>query len=44
MSHPLDKDALYHCSCGSWHYKWEVGPFLPCAGNKLPKKKISPRR
>lgn len=27
MSHPLDTDALYHCSCGEWHVK--AG--LPCA-------------
>lgn len=28
MSHPLDTDALYHCACGDWHYKWQVGPYL----------------
>jgi len=23
MSHPRDTDALYHCTCGEWHYKHE---------------------
>lgn len=26
MSHPLDTEALYHCTCGEWHIK--SGP--PC--------------